>query len=421
MKARVLKSLLLILSCFTAAFQVSTAQQIIVNTKGERVVVFPDGSWRAYEPGDSLLLKQQLQKEQVYSAEERPATYEDITDNPGEVLGTMDLAAKYADLTLRQSRDANRKLAAAQDAKFETEGQLQQARENLTIIEPDKIEDLQDELAARELEVKEAEKHQKRATKFAEEAQSILRMSSTKQVTALDKAMTKHKAYYADRPADLLLDASFIPSATATAPVISATPTAPATPAEPRTSLGLVHPHQDNYYAGYRRKPYKCAVVADDRDNKGRVMRLVVATGLLFRHTDEDLRPYFREEDLLTCYGQLSQVGDNIYLSFEFNIASPNAQKNFGSLPEASLLRLTLINGSEIDLINLQGDAGRIDAYSGNTVFVGRYLIEKEDQRSLSKTELNSMRVVWSTGYEDYDIFAVDFLINQFECLEANQ
>lgn len=397
------------------------AQQIIVNTQGERVVVFPDGSWRAYEPGDSLLLKQQIQKEQVYSAEERPAVYENMTDNPGELLGTMDMAAQYADLTLRQSREANRKLANAQDAKFETEGQLQQARDNLTIIEPDMIEDLQDQLAARELAVKEAEKHQKKATKFAEEAQSILRMSPSKQVTALDKAMTRHKTYYADRPDDLLLDATYVPSATATVPTTNAQPTTSRSPVEPRARMGLVHPHQDSYYGAYSRKPYQCSVVANDRDNKGRVMRLVVATGLLFKHTDDDLRPYFREEDLLTCFGQLSQVGDYVYLSFEFSIASPNAQKNFGSLSESSLLRLTLIDGSEIDLVNLQGDGGRIDPYTGNTVFVGRYLLEKESQRSLSKTELNSMRVVWSTGYEDYDIFAVDFLINQFECLEANQ
>jgi len=85
------------------------------------------------------------------------------------------------------------------------------------------------------------------------------------------------------------------------------------------------------------------------------------------------------------------------------------------------LLRLRLIDGTNIDLYNLQGDRGRIDAYTGNTIFIGRYILQKDQQRELAKTELDKMRVVWNTGYEDYSIYALDFLIDQFKCLKSYQ
>jgi hypothetical protein len=31
------------------------------------------------------------------------------------------------------------------------------------------------------------------------------------------------------------------------------------------------------------------------------------------------------------------------------------------------------------------------------------------------------MRVLWSTGYEDYDIYNIEFLINQLNCLMAKK
>ena len=97
------------------------------------------------------------------------------------------------------------------------------------------------------------------------------------------------------------------------------------------------------------------------------------------------------------------------------------AQKNFGALDEGSLLRFRLIDGTNIDLHNVQGDRGRIDPYTGNTIFIGRYLLQKEHQRTLAKTELDKMRVVWNTGYEDYSVYALDFLIDQFKCLKSYQ
>ena len=141
----------------------------------------------------------------------------------------------------------------------------------------------------------------------------------------------------------------------------------------------------------------------------------------IFTHTDPDLRTYFRDKELITCNAFTSRIGEYVYLTVNFSVASPNARKNFGGLAEGSLLRLLLLDGTIIDLFNLQGDGGKIDPYTGNTIFIGRYLMDKSVQREALKSELDKMRVVWRTGYEDYQIYHVDFLINQINCLNNYQ
>ena len=391
----------------------SVAQQVIVNSNGDRVIVYPDGSSRTYEDGDSVLLNRQLSKEEVYRTSDNLPVYEKTSDNPSEVRAMMELSNQFADLTMRQSREANRSTSRALDAKFEVEALLQQAQENKNLIEPDKLGSLEDDYDKKVEAVKIARKHQKSTSKFADDAKALLAFSIEKREKTLNKLMVKHAAYYVDRNDHVRLDAGYLPGATGT---VHGTyyNSKDAKSAGKQTPNGLTA-------SGYMRQPATCNAVRHEVDKKGNPEQIVIERKEIFRHTDDDLRPYFRERDLMTCSGQLSQLDDNVYVHIEFSIASPNAQKNFGALEEGSLLRLRLIDGTNIDLYNLQGDRGRIDAYTGNTIFIGRYILQKDQQRELAKTELDKMRVVWNTGYEDYSIYALDFLIDQFKCLKSYQ
>lgn len=391
----------------------SLAQEIIVNSNGDRVVVYPDGTSRAYEAGDSVLLNRPLSKKEVYSSGNQPVTYENLRDNPSEIRAMMEVSNQFADLTMRQSREANRATSIALDAKFEVEARLQQAQENKNLVEPDQIGTLEDEFDQKVEDVKIARKHQKQTTKFAEDAQALLSLSIDKRANSLNKLMVKHAAYYADRDDNVRLDTGYVPGK------VAAEETPSEKPKKAKVSTSATSGGVEN--GGYQRQPVTCVAVRHELDDKGKPEQIVIERKVIFWHTDDDLRPYFREQELVTCSGQLSQLDDQVYVLIEFSIASPNAQKNFGALEEGSMLRLRLLDGTNIDLNNLQGDRGRIDPYSGNTIFIGRYLLEKDQQRALAKIELDKMRVVWNTGYEDYSIYALDFLINQFNCLKSYQ
>ena len=171
----------------------------------------------------------------------------------------------------------------------------------------------------------------------------------------------------------------------------------------------------------YASQPYKCVYETDTTDLATRLTRRELAPSILFTHTDPDLRPYFKDKELITCRGRLSMVGPYMYFTIEFQIASSHSQSNFGSLQEGSLLRLKLMNDTNVSLYNLKTDEGRIDPYTGYTIFAAQYAIGKQEMKSLRSSELDKMRVMWSTGFEDYDVYNIDLLINQVNCLMSRK
>ena len=167
----------------------------------------------------------------------------------------------------------------------------------------------------------------------------------------------------------------------------------------------------------YLAQPYQCIFEIDTFDRATNMSLKALKPGVLFTHTDPDLKPYFRGKDLITCLGRVSKSGSYVQLTIEFQIASSHSQSNFGSLEEGSLLRFKLMNDEYISLFNLKTNMGHIDPYTGYTIFSGQYALGKQEINKLSTLELDKMRVMWSTGFEDYDVSHVDFLINQLTCL----
>ena len=80
----------------------------------------------------------------------------------------------------------------------------------------------------------------------------------------------------------------------------------------------------------------------------------------------------------MKCRGRLSKIGPFIYLDIEFQIASSHSQSNFGSLPTGSLLRFQLMNEETVSLYNVKMNTGRIDPYSGHTIFTAQYALGKK-------------------------------------------
>jgi hypothetical protein len=168
----------------------------------------------------------------------------------------------------------------------------------------------------------------------------------------------------------------------------------------------------------YISAPFDCRISIDTIDLASQRRQIQVTPSLIFTHTDADLRPYFKDRELITCKGSLVKIGPYFYLTIEFQIGSSHSQNNFGALQKDSLLRFKMLNGEYVSLYNVKFDRGHIDPYTGNTVFSGQYALGKEEIKKLSAGELDKIRVLWATGYEDYDVYYVDFFKNQLSCLE---
>ncbi len=78
---------------------------------------------------------------------------------------------------------------------------------------------------------------------------------------------------------------------------------------------------------------------------------------------------------------------------------------------------LKFIDGTTLTVSNLRNDDGTLDPTGQVFTYRGQYALDPSVLKKLRKTELDKIRVSWSTGYEDYEVQNVDLLMRQAKCL----
>lgn len=409
------KSALLLLVCLLAG-QIQ-AQRIIINGNGDKIVMYPDGSWRMVEPGDSVLLRQNLQKSESLTSPEE-SIYTTYHRSEGEIQEYI--LKQWNELHFHikaQEKKVQGQFRAATNAKFKSEEKLNTALENKALADPVQLASLHDEYDHAIRTLKQAKSDQNAIRKILDLSKKIGSLPPNSINQKLSGLRSKYNNYLA----------TYEPGASAPRP--SSTPNTPDAPvaSNKKQEKGKTPVARQVAYSTdirstslpYKSQPYECEIRSDTVDEATGRRKIILNKGLLFTHTDPDLRPYFKDKELITCYGELSKIDAYVYLTIEFQIASSHSQSNFGVLQNGSLLRLKLLDGEYVSLYNIKPDRGRIDAYSGHTVFTGQYALGKDEIRMLQSSGLDKVRILWSTGYEDYDVYKIDFFRERLSCLMA--
>ena len=74
------------------------------------------------------------------------------------------------------------------------------------------------------------------------------------------------------------------------------------------------------------------------------------------------------------------------------------------------------INGKKMNLSSNKTDIGIVDIDKGTTTYRAQLVIPETVEFTAS--ELDQIRVSWSIGFEDYEIFDMDVMRNLFKCLD---
>ena len=111
--------------------------------------------------------------------------------------------------------------------------------------------------------------------------------------------------------------------------------------------------------------------------------------------------------------------GKEYYLHLQCSITSKDAAKNYGFIDEGSLMRIFLVNGRNIAINSSIKSSSRIENYTGNTIYEVYYPLKKDDLNNLQKFPLDAIGIMWSSGFEKYEIFQVDVLMHQINCLKS--
>lgn len=415
----------LIIALFLCETSIS-AQQIIVNQQGEKILMFDDGSWRPATEGDSIYLKKpspQLDPEKS----QIPVSVTDQWKKLSQEILNQDkrIQTQFREATNRQFK-TGQALNSAKRQKSTDKGQLNS-------LEASHAESIKQLKTLKESQV-EIRKLIQKMRKWAYPTSNIDDALYNKLLGTYNKYLTKYKQ--PEAPFEELLGEKVKTNVDKKEKADEQQRSEPSKkikkdrikidesdfPEEQKPHLTSFDNSSNFHSSGVpwatkAEQSSPCVIELDSLDQMTGLRKRALPFAPIFFHTDPDLRPFFKNKDLITCRGKLASIGDQFFIQVEYEIASANSQNNFGGLAQGSLLRLKLLSGELISVYNTKADLGKINSYSGNTIFTGTYPLSRDDIKKLSETELDKMRVMWNTGFEDYEIIYLDFFKQQLACL----
>jgi len=163
---------------------------------------------------------------------------------------------------------------------------------------------------------------------------------------------------------------------------------------------------------------FPCKVIQDGLDQQTGYYKKDIAYDKLFEFTPEKLVGYYKERDFLTCYSSVGILDDTQYLYLKLIFDSKDAPKAYGSIQKEQEIRITLIDGSQTRLKTAINVNAKPDPKTKRVIYDGIFEMNGSNKKKLKDTELDQIEIIWSSGFEAYEIFNVDLLMNQLKCLE---
>ena len=411
--------LFLLCSCFILLSSSAEAQEITTNELGEKIVVYPDGSWKYFdELGEEQ--KEQVKKEESEdkkSKKKRNKKKKKKKSKKQKYTKAEEEEARNAAIQMAEwaaEREASSK-RTFEDATFNRiflEDELKEAFQNTEMTTED-IDQLEVKLKAAKKKEKETEVAYKKAKKDAHLAEKMIDMKKSKR----DKLLAKIEK---EKMKERIEEGRRLQAAAEK---------------EEETVEKREEKNQEVWANEANEKSLKrysakedvmvnppevpCEYAYDDVDEFTGKRRRDLVKRLFFTHTSDRLKPYFRERDHINCEGFLSASSGGLkYLNLQITILSEQAQREFGVLEKGSILSLKLLNGNAVKLLNTKTSTGTVSKLNKTTTYRGQYLISPDQEKQIKKSEVDKVRIVWSTGYEDYEVYELDFFLDQFKCLD---
>jgi len=159
-----------------------------------------------------------------------------------------------------------------------------------------------------------------------------------------------------------------------------------------------------------------CLFLRDEKVNNVRIIETNAEPFYTF--TPEKLKNYFKERELMDVNMSVIKKGKEYFIHLIIKISSKDAAKNYGHLSKENLMRIQFITGNSINLYCSDDVYGGTETYTGNIVFKAEYSINNENVKMLLKSPIDKVGIMWTSGFETYDIYNVDLIMNHLACLK---
>lgn len=162
----------------------------------------------------------------------------------------------------------------------------------------------------------------------------------------------------------------------------------------------------------------ECEYSVNGKDEFSGKYKMATKETHFFSYTPDEYKEMLKGKELLETTGFVSEISGVRALNLKFVFNSPQAQKSYGAIRPGSRLIIKLLNGETVNLLSERYDAGMSDGVSGTTIYSTYYIIPSKAAKILKKSEVIKVRMVWATGYEEYNINQLDFFIDHLKCID---
>ncbi len=178
-----------------------------------------------------------------------------------------------------------------------------------------------------------------------------------------------------------------------------------------------IHESADHSQTFSSSNDYVCRIVYNDYDETLSAQRKETASLHWFALTHPMMRPVLKEKDYLTAKAAVLSIGKEHFLSINISIGSKDADKAYGYVEKGSEMRVSFINGRNILLKSSNRADGKVMTLQNQVNYNIVYKLKKDEIKSLLGKEVDKIGIMWSSGFEEYEVFQVDLLMNHLNCL----
>ncbi len=154
--------------------------------------------------------------------------------------------------------------------------------------------------------------------------------------------------------------------------------------------------------------------------NSSNKKQTTLALARLLTYTPEKVKSYYKLSNFLTISASLEKLDGKTYINIEARFNSKDAMKSYGKIHKEDFLRLEFISGKKLFLTSVESSDPSLEVYTANSLYKARYLFaSKDDVAILEREYLDKLGIMWSSGFEAYPVYDVDFFQRQLTCLKS--
>lgn len=193
---------------------------------------------------------------------------------------------------------------------------------------------------------------------------------------------------------------------------VSEKSTQPQLPSPPKVESQKINPSKNKL-------PEDCTIEFNGKNNANK-KQTTLGLARMLTYTPEKMKSYYKLSDFLTISAALEKLDGKTYLNIEARFNSKDVMKSYGKIHKSDFLRLEFVSGRKLFLTAVESSDPYLEKHTANSVYKARYQIaNKSDLDILQKEYVDKLGIMWSSGFEAYPVYDVDFFHRQLTCLKS--